>query len=123
MRRGSMMSRNDKNCDSVQDSYEKETALSSNVKDTDKDTDEYESNNSIARSFVEPSLENLDSESDCNIVNTTMELNCNEHIKPSANVIEASYYNIFECGRSVFDKLDVTYQSAFTASEKTVTTI
>ena len=34
------------------------------------------------------------------------------------NVIEASYFNIFECGRSVLDKLDVTYQSAFAASEK-----
>ena len=45
-------------------------------------------------------------------------MNHKEHIKPSASVIEASYYNIFECGRSVLDKLDVTYQSAFTASEK-----
>ena len=26
--------------------------------------------------------------------------------------------NIFECGRNVLDKLDVTYQSAFAASEK-----
>ena len=45
-------------------------------------------------------------------------MNCNEHIKPSANVIEASYFKIFECGRNVLDKLDVTYQSAFAASEK-----
>ena len=45
-------------------------------------------------------------------------MNCNEHIKPSANVIEASYFNIFECRRNVLDKLDVTYQSAFTASKK-----
>ena len=45
-------------------------------------------------------------------------MNYDEHIKPSANVIEASYFNIFECGRNVLDKLDVTYQSAFTASEK-----
>ena len=89
-----------------------------NVKYTDEDTDEDESNHSIARSFDEPSSENLDSESDCNIVNTTTELNCNEQIKPSANVTEASYFNIFKCGRSVLDKLDVTYQSAFTASKK-----
>ena len=34
------------------------------------------------------------------------------------NVIEASYFNIFECGRNVLDKLDVTYQSAFTSSKK-----
>ena len=45
-------------------------------------------------------------------------MNCDEHIKPSANVIEASYFNIFECRRNFLDKLDVTYQSAFTASKK-----
>ena len=99
-------------------SYGKEMASSSDVKDTDKDKEEDESNNSIARSFDEPSAENLESEPDCNIVNATTELNCNEHIKPSANVIEASYFNIFECGRNVLDKLDITYQSAFAASEK-----
>ena len=85
----------------VHDSYGKETASSLNVKDTDEDKDEDESNHSIARSFDEPSAENLERESDCNIVNTTTELNCNKHIKPSANVIEASYFNIFKCGRNV----------------------
>ena len=45
-------------------------------------------------------------------------MNQNEYIKPSASVIEASYFNLFECGRNVLDKLDVTYQSAFAASEK-----
>ena len=45
-------------------------------------------------------------------------MNYDENIKPSANVIEAIYFNIFECGRNVLDKLDVTYQSAFAASEK-----
>ena len=93
-------------------------APSSEVKDTDKDKDEDESNNSIARSFDEPSAENLESESECSIANATTELNYDEHIKPSENVIEASYFNIFECGRNVLDKLDVTYQSAFAASEK-----
>ena len=44
-------------------------------------------------------------------------MNHNEYIKPSASVKE-SYYNIFECGRSVLDKLDVTYQILFTSSEK-----
>ena len=102
----------------MHDGYGKETALSSNVKDTDEDTDEDESNHSIARSFDEPSAENLESESDCNIVNTTTELNCNQHIKSSVNVIEAIYFNIFECRRNVLDELDVTYQSAFAASEK-----
>ena len=75
-------------------------APSSDVKDTDEDKDEDESNNSIARSFDKPSAENLESESECNISNATTELNYDDHIKPSANVIEASYFNIFECGRN-----------------------
>ena len=68
------------------------------------------------------------SESECNIVNetsshsdsskVTTELNYDDHIKPSANVKEASYFNIFECGRNLLDKLDVAYQRAFTASKK-----
>ena len=78
----------------VHDVYGKDMASSSDVKDMDEDRDEDESNNSIARSFDEPSAENLESESDCNIVNATTELNCDEHIKPSENVIEASYFNI-----------------------------
>ena len=93
-------------------------ALSLEVKDNDKDKDDDESKNPIARSFDEPSAENLESESECNIVSATTELNYDEHIKPSANIIEASYFNIFECGNNVLDKLDVTYQSAFTASKK-----
>ena len=92
-------------------------APSSDVKDMDEDKDEDESNNSIAQSFDGTSAENLESESDCNIVNATTEFNYYEHIKPSANVIKASYFNIFECGRNVLDKLDVTYQSALAASE------
>ena len=89
------MMRSGENNHHVHNGYLKETASSSNVKDMDKDKDEDESNNSIARSSDEPSAENLESESDCNIVNATTELNCNEHIKPSVNVIEASYFNIF----------------------------
>ena len=111
------MMRSGENNHHVHDGYGKETALSSNVKDTDEDKDEDESNHSIARSFDEPSAENLESKSDCNIVNTTTELNHNEYIKPSASVKE-NYYNIFECGRSMLDKLDVTSQKTFTASEK-----
>ena len=71
------------------------------------------------------------SESECNIANETLsqsnssdvpknvttELNYDDHIKPSANVKEAGYFNIFECGRNLSDQLDVTYQRAFTASE------
>ena len=71
------------------------------------------------------------SESECNIVNETLsqnnssdvttnvstELKYDEHIEPSVIVKEASYFNIFECGRNILDQLDVTYQRAFTASE------
>ena len=67
-------------------------------------------------------------ETECNIVdetlsqsnssNVTTELNYDDHIKPSENVKEASYLNIFECGRNILDKLDVTYQRAFAAPEK-----
>ena len=104
----------------VHDVYVKEMAPSSDVKDTDKDKDEDESNNPIARYFDEPSAENLESESDCNIVNATTELNYDEDdVKPLSTVKEASYFNIFECRRNLLDKLDVTYQRAFTASEKT----
>ena len=66
--------------------------------------------------FDEPSSENLFmevSESECNIVNETLsqsnssdvptnvitKLNYNDHIEPSGSVKEASYFNIFECGR------------------------
>ena len=116
----------------VHDGYEKEMALSSDVNDTDED----ESNNSIVpKPFHKPSSENLSmdaSESECNIVNETLvqndssdvptnvitELKYNEHIEPSVSVKGASYFNIFECGRNLLDQFDVTYQRAFTSSEK-----
>ena len=117
----------------VYDGYGKEMAPSSDVNNTDEDKDEDESNNSIVHDlFDKPSAENLiinESESECNIVNdilsqsnssnVTTELNYDDHIKPSANVKEAIYFNIFECRRNILDKLDVTYQRAFAASEKT----
>ena len=74
----------------VHNGYGKEMAPSLNVKDTDEDKDEDESNNSIALSFDKPSAENLESESECNIVSATTELNYDEHIKPSTNVKKAS---------------------------------
>ena len=103
------MMRSDYHKQHVHDSYEKETNSSSDITDTNEDTedtDEDESNHSIARSFDEPSSENQDSVSDHYYTNATTKLNHNEYIKPSASVKE-SYYNIFEYGRSVLDKLDV----------------
>ena len=102
----------------VHDSYEKETASSSDVMDTDEDTDEDESDQSIARLFDEPLSEDQDSVSDHNYFNATMELNNEDDIKPSANHKEVSYFNIFECGRNLLDKLN-PYQRAFAASEET----
>ena len=116
----------------VHDGYEEEMDPSSNVNDTDED----KSNKSIVHGpFDEPSSENLYmgvSESECNIVNETLshnnssyvptnvitELKYDEHIEPSVSDKGSSYFNIFECGRNLLDKLDVTYQRAFTASAK-----
>ena len=112
----------------VHDGYGKDIAPSSDVNDTDED----ESNNSIVHNpFDRPSSENIimdESESECNIINetssqfdssnVTTEFNYDDHIKPSANVKEASYFNIFKCRRNILDKLYFTYQRAFAASEK-----
>ena len=125
------MMRSGENNHHVHYGYGKEMPPSSDVNDTDEDKYEDESNNFIVHDlFEEPSAENLiieESESECNIVNetssqsdssnATTELNYDDHIKPSASVKEASYFNIFECGRNVLDKMDVTYQSAFAASK------
>ena len=124
------MMRSGENNHHMHDGYGKEMSPSSEVNDTDEDTDENESKNSIVHDpFDEPSPQNLimdESESECNIVNetssqsdssnVTTELNYDDHIKPSANVKEAIYFNIFECRRNLLDKLDVTYQRAFSAS-------
>ena len=45
-----------------------------------------------------------------------LELNYDDHIEPSENVKEASYFNIFECGRNLLYQLYGMYQCAFTAS-------
>ena len=115
----------------MHDGYEKDMARSSDV----NDTDEYKSNNSIVHEpFDETSSENLFmdvSKSERNIVNETSsqsnssdvptnvitKLNYDDNIEPSANVKEASYFNIFKYVRNLLDQLDVTYQCAFTASE------
>ena len=78
------MMRSGKKNHHVHNGYGKEMALSSDVNDTDEDKDEDKSKNSIVHDlFDEPSAENLESESECNIVNATTELNYDDHIKPS----------------------------------------
>ena len=117
----------------VHDGYEEEMTPSSNVNDTDED----ESNNSIVHEpFHKPSSKNIYMdvrESECNIVNKNLlqnnssdvptnfitEFKYDEHIEPSVSVNGASYFNIFECGRNLLDRLDVMYQREFTESEAT----
>ena len=112
------MMRSGENNHHVHDGYGKDMAPSLEVNDTEKDKDKDESNNSIVHDlFDETSAENLiteESESECNIVNETssqsdssnitMELNYDDNIKPSANVKQASYFNIFECRRNHLEK-------------------
>ena len=83
--------------------------------------------------MYETLLENLSmdvGESECNIVHETLSLNNSsdipmngitelkddEHKETSVIVRGYSYFNIFECGRNLLDRLDVTYQQAFTSS-------
>ena len=70
------------------------------------------------------------SESECDIVHETLsqnnsadvpdnvitELKDDEHKEPSVTEKVTNYFNIFECGRNLLDKLDVTYQQAFMAT-------
>ena len=67
------------------------------------------------------------SKSECNIVNKTLlqnnssdvpdntitALKDNENKEPSVTQKVTSYFNIFECGRNILDRLGVTYQRAF----------
>ena len=48
--------------------------------------------------------------------NTITELKYKEHKEPSVTQKVTSYFNIFECGRNLFDQLDVTYQREFMAT-------
>ena len=48
--------------------------------------------------------------------NTITELKDEEHKEPSVNQKVTSYFNIFDCGRNLLDRLDVTYQQAFMAT-------
>ena len=69
-------------------------------------------------------------ESERNIVNETLlhnnsanvsgytitELKDKEYKEPSGTKDVKHYFNIFECGRNLLDRLDVTYQRAFVAT-------
>ena len=48
--------------------------------------------------------------------NTITELKDDDHKETSVTEKVTSYFNIFECGRNLLDKLDVMYQRAFVAT-------
>ena len=50
--------------------------------------------------------------------NTITELKEEEHKEPSVTKKVKSYFNIYECGRNLLDRIDVTYQRAFMATPK-----
>ena len=70
------------------------------------------------------------SKSERNIVNKTLlqnnyadvseytitELKAEEHKEPSVTKEVKNYFNIFECGSNLLDRLNVTYQRAFMAT-------
>ena len=49
---------------------------------------------------------------------TITELKYKECKEPSATKEGTSYFNIFECGRNLLDRLDFTYQQAFMVTLK-----
>ena len=50
--------------------------------------------------------------------NTITELKDEEHKETAVTKKVKDYFNIYECGRNLLDRLDVTYQQAFMATPK-----
>ena len=104
------------------------TAPSSNVNDTDED----ESKEIIVQKTLSENNSKNVRESERNIVNkplsqnnsadapenNIMELKDGDHKEPSVTKEVTSYFNIFECGRNLLEKLDVTYQRALMDTPK-----
>ena len=102
------------------------TVLSSNNNITDED----EPKQIIVHKTLSENSSLDVSKSECNIVNetlsqknstyvseyTTTKLKDKEHKEPSETREVKRYFNIFECGRNLLDRLDVTYQWAFMAT-------
>ena len=109
-------------------SYTKMTAPSSNINVTDED----ESKESIVHETLSYNDSKAVSKSERNIVNKTLlqnnsadvpentitELKDEEHKDHSVTEKVTSYFNIFECGSNILDRLDVTYQRAFMSTSK-----
>ena len=102
------------------------TAPSLNVNVTDED----ESKSIIVHEILSGNCYTDLSKSKRNIVNKTLsqnnsaniseytitELKDKEYKKPSVDEEMKIYFNIFECGRNILDRLDVAYQRAFMAT-------
>ena len=106
--------------------YTEMTALSFNVNATDKD----ESKRIIVHETLSENCSTDVNKSKRNIINenlsqnnsadvseyTIVELKYKEYKEPSVTKEVKIYFNIFECGRNILDRLDVTYQQAFLAT-------
>ena len=92
------MMRSDEHNRHVHVSYAEETAPSSNVNVTDKEKSK--------EIIMHKNLSDVPA-------NVIAELEDDEHIEPSVLEKGTSYFNIFECGINLLDKLDVSYQQAF----------
>ena len=108
--------------------YTEMTAPSLDVNVTDED----ESKRIIVHKSLSENCSTDVSESKCNIVNenlsqknsakvseyTITELKDKEYKEPSVTKEATSYFNIFECGRNLLDRLDATHQRAFMATQQ-----
>ena len=109
-------------------SYTKITAPSLNVNATNED----ESKHIIMHGGLSENCSTDVSKSERNIVNETLpqnnstdvseytitKLKYKEYKEPSVTNEVTSYFNIFECGRNLLEKLDVTFQQVFMATPK-----
>ena len=108
--------------------YTEMTALSLNVNSTDED----ESKRIIVHKGLSDNFSTDVSKSKRNTVNETLshnnskeiseynntELKDKDYKEPSVTKEVTSYFDMFECGRNLLDKLDVTYQRAFMSTPK-----
>ena len=109
-------------------SYTEMTAPSSNVNVTDED----ESKEIIVHETLSENKSKDVSKSECNIIHKTlsqnnsigvpdnviMELKNDEHKEPSVTEKVTSYFNIYECGRNLLDRIYVTYQQSFMSTPR-----
>ena len=108
--------------------YTKINAPSFNVNVTDKD----ESKEIIVHGNLSENNSTEKSESERNIINKTllqnnsaeipentiMKLKDEEHKEHSVTDKVKSYFNIYECGRNILDRINIMYQPAFMATPK-----